>query len=210
VFDQRGELPLLPFGNPIGFVPASRGGVYIESKGVNEMRLTLARHPVTEIRFGKSTRLEGSLLVVDQEELRRLILGDECLQSVGLETVRPGESCRAGPVFDIIEPRAKEPGSGPDFPGILGPPLTAGMGTTHVLEGTAVTVLGEKSPEGSRGPVGNVLEMGGVAAEGSSYSLLQHLVVVPHDRPGLAMHAAQKGKGICLIDFSNEVGPALF
>jgi len=32
VFDQRGELPLLPFGNPIGFVPASRGGVYIESK----------------------------------------------------------------------------------------------------------------------------------------------------------------------------------
>ncbi len=30
VFDQRGELPLLPFGNPIGFVPASRSGVYIE------------------------------------------------------------------------------------------------------------------------------------------------------------------------------------
>ncbi len=25
-----GELPLLPFQNPIGFVPASRGGVYIE------------------------------------------------------------------------------------------------------------------------------------------------------------------------------------
>ncbi|MEE8261973.1 MAG: hypothetical protein V3R83_05855, partial [Gammaproteobacteria bacterium] len=32
MFDQRGEMPLLPFGNPIGFVPASRGGVYIESK----------------------------------------------------------------------------------------------------------------------------------------------------------------------------------
>ena len=31
MFDKRGELPLLPFGNPIGFVPASRGGVYIES-----------------------------------------------------------------------------------------------------------------------------------------------------------------------------------
>ncbi len=30
MFDQWGELPLLPFGNPIGFVPASRGGVYIE------------------------------------------------------------------------------------------------------------------------------------------------------------------------------------
>ncbi len=32
MFDQRGELPLLPFGNPIGVVPASRGGVYIKSK----------------------------------------------------------------------------------------------------------------------------------------------------------------------------------
>ncbi len=31
MFDQRGDLPLLPFGNPIGFVPASRGGGYIES-----------------------------------------------------------------------------------------------------------------------------------------------------------------------------------
>jgi len=31
VFDQKEELPLLTFENPIGFVPASRGGVYIES-----------------------------------------------------------------------------------------------------------------------------------------------------------------------------------
>ncbi len=30
VFDQSGEHPLLPFGNLIGFVPASRGGVYIK------------------------------------------------------------------------------------------------------------------------------------------------------------------------------------
>ncbi len=30
VVDQREELPLLPFGNPIGFVTASRGGVYIK------------------------------------------------------------------------------------------------------------------------------------------------------------------------------------
>ncbi|MFQ5849986.1 MAG: glycine/sarcosine/betaine reductase component B subunit [Candidatus Binatia bacterium] len=79
------------------------------------MRLTLARHPVTEIRFGESTRLEGTSLLVDPEELRRLILGGECLQSVDLDTVRPGENCRAGPIFDIIEPRAKGPGSGPSL-----------------------------------------------------------------------------------------------
>ncbi len=41
VFDQRGELPLLPFGNPIGFVPASRGGIYIESTARLNVRFCL-------------------------------------------------------------------------------------------------------------------------------------------------------------------------
>jgi len=136
--------------------------------------------------------LDGTALVVDQEELHRLLLEDESLVSADLEIVRPGESCRAGPVFDIIEPRAKESGSSPDFPGILGPPLTAGMGTTHVLQGAAVTVLREKSPGGSRGLTGRLLEMSGEAAERSAYSSLQHLIVIPHARPGLANHAAQK------------------
>ncbi|MBI2174396.1 MAG: hypothetical protein HYU33_04295, partial [Candidatus Omnitrophica bacterium] len=131
------------------------------------MRLTLALHPIEEIVFGAPTRLDGTSLVVDPEELRALVLEDESLTSVDLEIIRPGESCRAGPVFDIIEPRAKEPGSSPDFPGILGPPLTAGMGTTHVLQGAAVTVLRERAPGGSRGPIGTVLEMSGAAAEGT-------------------------------------------
>ena len=124
------------------------------------MQLTLAVHPVTDIRFGAATRLYGTALVVDPEELRRLVLEDESLTSVDLEIARPGESCRAGPVFDIIEPRAKEPGSSPDFPGILGPPVTAGMGTTHILEGAAVTVLRERSPAGSRGYTGSGDERG--------------------------------------------------
>ncbi len=99
------------------------------------MQLTLATHPVTEIRFGTPTRLEGTTLYADTGELRQILLKDNCLRKVEFEIVRPGESCRAGPVFDIIEPRAKARGASPDFPGILGPPRTAGMGT-HILEGT--------------------------------------------------------------------------
>ena len=53
MFDQRGELPLLPLGNPIGpstllrivslsnhFVPASRGEIYIESTGGRLLNLS--------------------------------------------------------------------------------------------------------------------------------------------------------------------------
>jgi hypothetical protein len=37
----------------------------------------------------------------------------------------------------------------------------------NVLAGAAVTVLREGVPGGSRGPIGTVLEMSGVAAEGT-------------------------------------------
>ena len=154
------------------------------------MELTLATHPVTEIRFGTPTRLEDTTLYADTEELRQILLEDNCLRKVEFEIVRPGESCRAGPVFDIIEPRAKARGASPDFPGILGPPRTAGMGTTHILEGTAVTVLREKSPGDSRG--GYVLEMSGAPAEGTLYASLHHLIVIPHAQAGLPDHAQHK------------------
>lgn len=172
------------------------------------MQLTLAVHPVEDIRFGAATRLDGTSLVVNRDQLRRVVLEDESLTSVDLELVDPGESCRVGPVFDIIEPRAKEPGSSPDFPGILGPPLTAGMGTTHVLEGTAVTVVREKSPGGARGSTGNILEMKGAAAEGTKYSSLKHLVVIPHTRSGLAAHAAEKAYRIAGLKASVYVARA--
>ncbi len=160
------------------------------------MNLTLAYHPVRALRFGAPTRLDGTTLDIDTDALRRLLLEDEALDDVTFEGVAPGEDCRAGPVFDIIEPRAKAAGGGPDFPGILGPPLTAGLGTTHVLSGTAVTVLDEHAAGGSRGSIGRVLEMNGPAAKASCYSALHHLVVVPRMAPGRDGAAAQRAKRV--------------
>ena len=160
------------------------------------MNLTLAYHPVEALRFGAATRLDGTTLEIDADELRALLLEDPSLSDVSFEQVAPGEDCRAGPVFDIIEPRAKADGSGPDFPGILGPPLTAGMGTTHVLSGMAVTVLDEHAAGGSRGSIGRVLEMTGPAAEGSCYTTLHHLVVIPRVAPGKEGASAQRAKRV--------------
>ena len=156
------------------------------------MQLTLAHHPITEMRFGTQTQLDRTTLVIDPEELRRLVLEDETIENVNFEIARPGESCRAGPIFDIVQPRAKEAGSSPDFPGILGPPASAGIGTTHVLEGAAVSVLAERSPGESRSVTGRILEMTGIAAEATVYSLLRHLVVIPHTRAGLPIHTIDK------------------
>src|SRR4029077_3087367 len=134
---------------------------------VSFMPLTLAIHPITEIRFGKRLGLEGKTLIVDTAELSQLIIEDGGIEAVEYQIASPAESCRAVPIFDIVEPRAKAPGGSPDWPGIIGAPETAGHGTTHVLEGAAVTVLREQSPGESRGATGYVLEMSGEAAAGS-------------------------------------------
>ena len=159
------------------------------------MALSLAVHPVDRIHSSNKTKLESSSLSVKISELRGYLLEDRRLESVDLEIVHPGDRCRVGYVFDVLEPRAKAPGDGPDFPGILGPLEPAGRGTTHVLRGAAVTVVDGGQPGGElgysarRGGVSKVLEMSGPAAAASAYGLLAHLVVVPHAFPDVTRHA---------------------
>jgi sarcosine reductase len=162
------------------------------------MQLTLAVHPITDIQFGTRLSLDGSALTVDGEALSRLALEDAAIDSVAFDIVRPGESCRAGPIFDVVEPRAKADG-GSDFPGIIGAPTTAGMGTTHVLAGAAVSVLAEMSPDPSRSATGRVLEMSGSATAGSAYSKLCHLLVVPQTKPGLPRSAVLKAYRVASV-----------
>src|SRR5688572_13212850 len=107
------------------------------------MRLTLAIHPVTKIAFGPATKLDATTLVVNADELRALLLEDERLVAAEVEIVVQGEQCRFGSVFDVVEPRAKAPGDGNDFPGVLSQMALSGSGTTHVLRGAAVSVLGD-------------------------------------------------------------------
>ena len=169
------------------------------------MQLTLAYHPVREIRFGSQGRIDGTVLVVDAAELRRLVLEVEALAAVDFDIVRPGDSCRAGPIYDIVEPRAKAPGSGPDFPGILGPPTTAGMGTTHVLAGSAVSVLAEMSPGEGRSATGRVLEMSGPVVSASDYSSVQHLLIIPHSKPGLPRQVVLKAYRLAALKVAVQI-----
>ena len=150
------------------------------------MRLTLAYHTILDVQCGDTTRLDGTTLFINQAALRQHLLEDRRLVSVDVHIVRPGEPCRFGVVYDILEPRAKEPGTGPDFPGILGPIEAAGQGITHVLQGAAVTVLDEGAPLSG----GKIVEMSGGAGEACPYAALFHLVIVPHLVRDLERHTA--------------------
>jgi hypothetical protein len=51
------------------------------------MRLTLAVHSITAIRFAGSTGIDGTTLSVDKEDLRRLVVEDPAIESVDFELV---------------------------------------------------------------------------------------------------------------------------
>jgi glycine reductase complex component B subunit alpha and beta len=165
------------------------------------MRLTLDVHPVSQVRLGGITRLSGDVLTIDAAELRDTLLQDNRLEKVDFEVVQPGENCRFGAIYDVLEPRAKEPGDGSDFPGALGPVGAAGRGTTHVLRGSAVTVL-----EG--GVAGRVIEMSGPAAEYTPYAKLCHVLVMPHMRPGLERHVVTQAQRLVSLKTSVYLGRA--
>ena len=157
------------------------------------MRLTIANHPVSEIKFAESSVLGGSALSISETELRRLLLEDERLESVQIELVSAGESCRIGGVVDVIEPRAKDPADGSDFPGALGPMRLAGRGTTHALGGVAVTVLGGGS---GFAQAGGIIEMTGPWAEYSPFAGLHHVVVTPRPRADLPRNVALNARNL--------------
>ncbi len=149
------------------------------------MKLTLAVHEVDDMRLGAGTALDGGTLTVDADELRDAILEDRRIESVDIEVANPGQPCRIGVVFDILEPRAKEPGTGTDFPGLLGPMAVAGQGTTHVLRGAALTVVDAQQEPGI---TSKMMEMHGEAAANSPYGHLHHVVIVPRMIAGTPRH----------------------
>jgi glycine reductase len=148
------------------------------------MRLTLAYHTISDVQYGDTTRLDGTTLRLDREALCQHLLEDRRLTRVDVHIVRPGEACRFGVVYDILEPRAKDLDANTDFPGILGPIEPVGQGTTHVLKGAAVAVLDAGAPLAG----GKVVEMSGAAGEACPYSSLFHVVIVPHLATHLERH----------------------
>ncbi len=140
------------------------------------MELEIINHDIEDMVFGDSTVLSGKLLTINHDELKEHLMEDRRIQDIDIQIANPGESCRIGVVFDIVEPRAKETGSGSDFPGLLGPFALAGQGSTHVLRGSAVTII---DPSAFPGITSKLLEMEGEAADASPYGNLHHIVLSP-------------------------------
>ena len=104
--------------------------------------LKLRKVKISDIQFDHNTYVENNTLYINKAELISFLVEEEHLQSVDIKIARPGESKRIIPVKDVIEPRAKLEDEHCTFPGFFCEPnFIPGIGTTIVLEGSAVTLM---------------------------------------------------------------------
>ena len=136
------------------------------------MRLELASYPVTDVRFGKKTALEKECLVINREELTRLINSDDFFAEIHLDIAKPGEKTRIIHIMDAMQPRCKLTGGTSPYPGIMETMHVAGMGRTHVLDGLSVMQTGMRP-----GIQEGIVDMSGPGAGYSLFSGLCNLVL---------------------------------
>ncbi|MCJ7725634.1 MAG: glycine/sarcosine/betaine reductase component B subunit [Acidimicrobiia bacterium] len=100
-------------------------------------RLDVHTVDIDDIRFGDTTTVDGSTLVVSIEEVAGLVLADPRIAAVDVEIAQPGDDVRIIGCLDAVEPRTKI-GEGSVFPGFLGGMETVGTGETLRLGGVSV------------------------------------------------------------------------
>ena len=133
--------------------------------------LTRVVHDVRELGLGERTSYSDGCLTAGEESVLDL-LRDPAFAEIRLGVASPGDSVRIVGVLDAIQPCSKGPGGGGVFPGLLGPAMPAGRGSTHVLRGAAVLAAGflPRAQEA-------VIDMTGPAAPLSPLAATHNLVV---------------------------------
>src|SRR5262249_24367321 len=143
------------------------------------MRLEVGTVRIQDVELGAGTALRGRTLVVDRDELRRIVLDDSHFADVRVGLVKPGESVRIIHALDVVEPRWKVAGPGGVFPGFVAPPITVGEGRTHRLDGVAVVEVGPPVPGESTVFRERLIDMAGPGAELSPFAPPLHVVLEP-------------------------------
>lgn len=142
------------------------------------MHLEMASYDVQDVVFSGENRLEDGVLHLDKVALLDHLSEVSPFDALEIDVARPGESVRIIHALDVVEPRAKAPGKGRVFPGLLGPPLGAGEGRTLRLRGMAVVGAAEPfAGEDHWAFREGIIEMSGPGAELCPFSRTINLVV---------------------------------
>jgi glycine reductase len=160
------------------------------------MRLEVGSFHISRIEFGVRTGVDDGTLVVNKEEVRRLVLEDSHFADVQVHLARPGELVRIINAKDAVEPRWKVDGPGGVFPGFVSAPTTVGEGRTHRLGGVAVLEVAEPVPGEQIHFREQILDMSGPGAEFSPFAQTLNVAIEFTPHPSLFPSASVDAKDV--------------
>lgn len=145
------------------------------------MKLELADFTIKDIRFSRQTSYRNGLLLINRDELVKLVLEDNRIALADIDIAFPGNQTRIVRIRDVVEPRIKVVGPGCVFPGILGSVETVGEGRTHRLSGASVIVSAEYQPTILSGIVrqdSGIIDMWGPGARLTPFGSTINIILV--------------------------------
>lgn len=165
------------------------------------MKLELGLIHVTDLQFGEVSKVENGVVTINQEDIKKIVLEDETIESVELHIAKPGESVRITPVKDVVEPRVKVSGNGGVFPGWTHKVDRVGEGRTHVLKGMACMTIGKIV-----GFQEGIIDMTGEGAKYTPFSQTLNLIMDIKPIEGLKQHDYEKAVRMANLKVSTFVG----
>ena len=165
------------------------------------MKLTLEKIKVDDLVFGDNTKMSGTTLTVNKDEVIEKIKEDERIAGANIDIVKPGESVRLFSVRDVIEPRVKVEGAGEVFPGMLGSGNQVGEGITKAFKGSAV-VITQKMVEAMDG----IIDMSGPGAAYTPFSKTNNLVLECDPISGLESHQYEEALRLAGLKIARYIG----
>lgn len=152
----------------------------MSSAGPLPPRLELLDYSIDDIEFGDRTVLEGRCLVIDPEDIGRLLADAARDVEIRWHLAKPGESKRIVHVLDTFLPIAKAEG-GHTFPGFDAPTALVGTGRTVRLPNLLVTLTGQFPHPEEMSPIERpregVIDMSGIGAKYAYGAEYFHLIV---------------------------------
>jgi glycine reductase len=138
------------------------------------MKLELRKIMIKNIAFSDKTVIRNRKLLINKDELSKLIKKDSNIKQVEIKIARPGESVRIVPIIDILQPRKKISSEVSIFPGILSGIDNVGEGRTNVLDGCAVMTSSKDLIHFTEG----LVDMSGLGAKYSVFSKLNNIILI--------------------------------
>ncbi|MHB8146083.1 MAG: glycine/sarcosine/betaine reductase component B subunit [Vulcanimicrobiaceae bacterium] len=150
--------------------------------------LTLKSFHVRSLEWASTGSFSNGSMTLNHSEIITLASDPANFADVTVDLAHPSDGTRIVNVLDAVQPMVKTEGVSCAYPGVEGPALIAGSGTTNRIEGLAIVSCGvfPHPPSGVLSTKRGFIDMGGEAAPYCDASDTHNIIITAAPRPGIS------------------------